>query len=70
MPEKVTKDWSLHRIYLEFGEDALEVLEKHDICLDCFISRGLKLDAVAYARELDLTALLKDLNKLAEKKKS
>ena len=69
MADKVTKDWNLHMVYEEFGEKGLKILEKYDICLDCFISRGLKLDAVAYAREIDLDALLEDLNKIAEKKK-
>lgn len=69
MTDKVTKDWNLHRIFEEFGDDGLEIMIKYDICLDCFISRGLKLDAVAYTRNIDLNALLEDLNKIAEKKK-
>ena len=70
MTDKITKDWNMHQIFEELEEDGLEILEKYDICLDCFISRGIKLDAVAYAREIDIDALLEDLNKIAEKKKS
>jgi len=70
MTKTVTKDWNMHMVFEEFGDDGLEILEKYDICLDCFISRGIKLDAVAYSREIDLDALLEDLNKLAEKRKS
>ena len=70
MADKITKDWNLHQVFEELGEDGLEILEKYDICLDCFVSRGPKLEAVCYTREIDCIALIEDLNKIYEKKTS
>ena len=69
MEGKITADWSLNNIIEELGEEGIKVLDKYDICVSCFILRGVKLETLAIVREIDLDSLIGDLNEAIKNKK-
>jgi len=69
MKEKITKDMVLGEVIMKYPK-TMEVFFKYNLpCAMCHFASGETIEQAAELHEVDLAKLLKELNKIVEKKK-